>query len=67
MPQEKSNRVLKIPLDWVNDRIRECSSRILAYGSADYYVAQIMILNEILKEFDKDGRAEQQYEESDTD
>lgn len=63
MAQKRTDRVLEIPLDWLNDRIRECSSRILAYGSADYYVAQIMILNEILQEFDKDGNEQQHNED----
>lgn len=45
--------VLIIPVKDLESRIKECSRRIVEYGAPEYYIPQIMILTELLKEYDK--------------
>ena len=40
-----------IPVEWLNDRIKECSTKIVEYGAPEYYIPQVMLLSEILREF----------------
>ena len=40
-----------IPVEWLHDRLKEYSKKIMEHGSSEYFIPKIMLINEIIKEF----------------
>jgi hypothetical protein len=47
----KKDEYVVIPVEWLYSKIKECSTKIVEYGSSEYFIPQVMILNEIIREF----------------